>query len=536
MNNNNTIFGVSYDATGTVQHPVAWLRSEIKNDDGSPQFTTINLGLERIDATPQSVKEYNDSRLDSDLEKSTSIHVNRRQGQAQIASAATGDAAGILKPEETDTEFKPFYWPKVDNKGFDTPLEMLSPIEDGSGSYLPFFAPIAPTLTSIASRQISGWYTGGDGVVRSAEWLLIPQRDENNIVSDKLIPSLVPMLEAGNRGKVLHSNSNGETVGTAVVTTADNIANDHAYYHSSQCGIQDLNQLLSVPVDGTQRLTQAYRVASGLPPNPIISKGLNTNVNDPDKNYVLLPTDIYVNLKVDISADHDRLTVGDDHSYFITLTNNATNYATCVSFVLEAAVYTPNPDENGLPREELLAGLTFLRVESQADLSCDITPIRVTCHLDRLDPGGPVTVSVITSPRALLADRDIKASVRVTSTEAELQETLGDNSAFTVTSVDRRGCFIATAAYGSYLSPEVKGLRVFRDEVLLKTAPGQWLVDTYYDISPPYADYISQHDDLRTAARWALSPLVYLVLYPLPMTCGALFLLYLGFRLKNRSR
>ena len=35
------------------------------------------------------------------------------------------------------------------------------------------------------------------------------------------------------------------------------------------------------------------------------------------------------------------------------------------------------------------------------------------------------------------------------------------------------GCFVATAAYGSYLDPHVEALRNFRDEQLLTNAPGR---------------------------------------------------------------
>lgn len=70
------------------------------------------------------------------------------------------------------------------------------------------------------------------------------------------------------------------------------------------------------------------------------------------------------------------------------------------------------------------------------------------------------------------------------------------------------GCFIATAAYGSVLEPQVVLLREFRDAYLLTNGPGRKFVDYYYTFSPPLADFISRSELLKFMVRAALLPLL----------------------------
>ena len=76
------------------------------------------------------------------------------------------------------------------------------------------------------------------------------------------------------------------------------------------------------------------------------------------------------------------------------------------------------------------------------------------------------------------------------------------------------GCFIATAAWGSYLDPHVQVLRSFRDHYLITNGPGRAFIEYYYSISPPIAGYIKQHESLRNATRYILTPIVYGLEYP----------------------
>ncbi|CAK8713849.1 Lysophospholipase L1 [Candidatus Electrothrix aarhusensis] len=70
------------------------------------------------------------------------------------------------------------------------------------------------------------------------------------------------------------------------------------------------------------------------------------------------------------------------------------------------------------------------------------------------------------------------------------------------------GCFIATAAYGTVLEPQVILLKKFRDLYLLTNRLGSYFVQLYYTYSPPIADFIRQHDILRFVVRILLLPLL----------------------------
>jgi len=69
-------------------------------------------------------------------------------------------------------------------------------------------------------------------------------------------------------------------------------------------------------------------------------------------------------------------------------------------------------------------------------------------------------------------------------------------------------CFIATAAYGTPMAEEIQILREFRDEYLLTSPVGQALVGLYYRVSPPIAEFITEHPSLKPIVRAGLLPAV----------------------------
>ena len=73
-------------------------------------------------------------------------------------------------------------------------------------------------------------------------------------------------------------------------------------------------------------------------------------------------------------------------------------------------------------------------------------------------------------------------------------------------------CVIATATYGSELSPEVQFLRGFRDGVVMSTFSGSQFMRVfnawYYSFSPYLAEFISTNPTLRSITKAVLYPLL----------------------------
>jgi hypothetical protein len=81
-------------------------------------------------------------------------------------------------------------------------------------------------------------------------------------------------------------------------------------------------------------------------------------------------------------------------------------------------------------------------------------------------------------------------------------------------------CFIATAAYGTPLAPEVERLREFRDNTLLTGVMGTAAVDVYYRVSPAIADLVAASPTLAMLVRMLLIPVILLVSLPKPLLAG----------------
>ena len=100
---------------------------------------------------------------------------------------------------------------------------------------------------------------------------------------------------------------------------------------------------------------------------------------------------------------------------------------------------------------------------------------------------------------------DTIADVEAATTTITMDSSYSIRADFQATSSP---CCTATAAFGTPMAREIGILREFRDEYLLANRMGTVLVDFYYTVSPPVAEFITEHPGLKPMVRAGLAPAV----------------------------
>ena len=87
-----------------------------------------------------------------------------------------------------------------------------------------------------------------------------------------------------------------------------------------------------------------------------------------------------------------------------------------------------------------------------------------------------------------------------------------DDSSYYENTSEGGGCLIATATFGSEMSPQVQQLRELRDNVVMQTASGHAFMTTfnqvYYSFSPYVADFERENVVFKETVKVALTPML----------------------------
>ncbi len=185
-----------------------------------------------------------------------------------------------------------------------------------------------------------------------------------------------------------------------------------------------------------------------------------------------------------ISKQHHDDCVDLDRSIYYTLTASNIGSEDATSVVVT---------------DTLPADVTFV----SATGGCVHTLGVVTCSIGAFAAGASQTFSI-----TVTADEVGSQTNTATISSAENDSNLANNTAEVETLINCSDCFIATAAFGSPMAPEIHALRALRDSHLQANAAGRTFVELYYRHSPPLAEFLRRHAGLRAAVRVGLMPLI----------------------------
>lgn len=237
-----------------------------------------------------------------------------------------------------------------------------------------------------------------------------------------------------------------------------------------------------------------------------------------------------------------------DHSYDVGKIHAYMPIATYSTYPINITVTTPASPKITLPHYSFAyykftptSGVTSLSIYINKSTGIQTALYKSGSEISA-DAGGTSTYTSYTTTGLGTSDEVVLLIANTTSLDGHNANFSTDGSLIEVTEPTTpsssvsggSGCFIATAAYGSYLHPHVQELRTFRDEYLLTNAPGRTFVALYYRCSPPLADFIARHPLLRGITRLVLTPLVAVVIHPL--LSAAALILFAGAGLLVRLR
>jgi hypothetical protein len=167
-------------------------------------------------------------------------------------------------------------------------------------------------------------------------------------------------------------------------------------------------------------------------------------------------------------------------------------------------------EDKFLPLNSIIHLLIFSEEDSQVN-STNSGVIEKLEHLGSLQDNG----WFFTSMSGKKIDGRYIFATESSASKNDLKLFIGDNTGNNIeikNSEGGGGCLIATAAFGSELSPQVQFLRELRDNTVLQTESGSAFMTGfnhfYYSFSPAVADYERENPVFKETVKLALTPLL----------------------------
>lgn len=124
---------------------------------------------------------------------------------------------------------------------------------------------------------------------------------------------------------------------------------------------------------------------------------------------------------------------------------------------------------------------------------------------------GPNQLKIFANSNFAFSPDISTTTILASSTVSTGGQTGGNQTNGTTTETTPSGCLIATAAFGSELTPQVQYLRSFRQDYILSTVSGSAFMNAfnsiYYSFSPQVADYEREQPWLQDTVKAAIYPL-----------------------------